>query len=98
MPIFEFEQSWDTLAGSLKLFLVGGKEGWGGRGGEGREGSVYKTRTYIQVVKLCDSRDISRHSINLGISNDNYGLTNLNLGGNGDTAVESKCSSRLVLL
>ena len=40
------------------------KRGGGGRGGEGREGSVYKTRTYIQVVKLCDSRDISRHSIN----------------------------------
>ena len=72
MPIFEFEQSWDTLAGSLKLFLVGGKEGWGGgegRGGEGREGGVYKTRTYIQVVKLCDSRDISRHSINRFFSN-----------------------------
>ena len=57
MPIFEFEQSWDTMAGNLKLFLVVGKEGWGG--GEGREGSVYKTRIYIQVVRLCDSRDIS---------------------------------------
>ena len=37
--------------------------GWGGEG-RGGEGGVYKTRTYIQVVKLCDSRDISRHSIN----------------------------------
>ena len=77
---------------------VGTKWPGGGGGGEGREGNVNKIRIYIQVDRLCDSRNISKRSINLGITNDNYGLTNLNLGGNGGTAVESKCSSRFVLL
>ena len=48
VPIFEFEQSWDTLAGSLKLFLVGGKEGWG-VGGEG--GITCTMYVYIAFLK-----------------------------------------------
>ena len=38
VPIFEFEQSWNTMAGNLKVFLVGGKGGWGREGREGRGG------------------------------------------------------------
>ena len=54
-----------------------------GRGGEGGVGGVYKTRTYTYKLLNCATPGT---------------LTNLNLGGNGDTAVKSKCSSRLVLL